>query len=51
MKIAIVTDSNCGITADKAKELGIEIQPPPSLSTANSFSKKKVLLRRSFTRV
>lgn len=31
MKIAIVTDSNCGITVDVAKELGIEIQPTPVL--------------------
>lgn len=31
MEIAIVTDSNCGITVDVAKELGIEIQPTPVL--------------------
>ena len=29
MSIAIVTDSNCGITVKQAEELGIEIQPTP----------------------
>ena len=31
MSIVIVTDSNCGITTEQAKELGIEIQPTPIL--------------------
>ncbi len=31
MSIAIVTDSNCGLTAEEAAALGVEIQPTPLL--------------------
>ena len=31
MKVAIVTDSNSGITQDEAKELGVYVIPMPFL--------------------
>lgn len=38
-KVAIVTDSNSGITQAKGKELGIYVQPMPFLSMGRSIMK------------
>lgn len=38
-KIAIMTDSNSGITQKEAERLGIRVLPMPFLSMTNSFMK------------
>ncbi len=48
MKIAIVTDSNCGITVDKAKELGIEIQPTPVLVNGEQYFEEEGFTQEQF---
>ncbi|MCM1439134.1 MAG: DegV family protein [Roseburia sp.] len=48
MKIAIVTDSNCGIKADGAKELGIEIQPTPVLINGEQYFEEEGFTQAQF---
>ena len=48
MKIAIVTDSNSGITVDRAKELGIEIQPTPVLINGEQFFEEEGFTQAQF---
>lgn len=48
MKIAIVTDSNCGITVDQAKELGIEIQPTPVLINGEQYFEEEGFTQQQF---
>ena len=48
MKIAIVTDSNCGITVDRAKELGIEIQPTPVLVNGEQYFEEEGFTQEQF---
>lgn len=48
MKITIVTDSNCGITIDKAKELGIEIQPTPVFVNENQYFEEEGFTQAQF---
>ncbi|MDE6850016.1 MAG: DegV family protein, partial [Clostridia bacterium] len=48
MKIAIVTDSNCGITVETAKELGIEIQPTPVLINGEQFFEEEGFTQSQF---
>ena len=48
MKIAIVTDSNCGITIEQAKELGIEIQPTPVLINGNQYFEEEGFTQAQF---
>lgn len=48
MKIAIVTDSNCGITVGQAKELGIEIQPTPVLINGEQFFEEDGFTQEQF---
>lgn len=39
MKIAVVTDSNSGITQAQGKELGITVLPMPFMIDGNEFLK------------
>ncbi len=48
MSIMIVTDSNCGITVDKAEELGIEIQPTPVLVNGEQFFEEEGFTQEQF---
>ncbi len=48
MKTIIVTDSNCGITAEQAKELGIEIQPTPVLINGKQYFEEEGFTQRQF---
>lgn len=48
MKIAIVTDSNCGITAEQAKELNIEIQPTPVLVNNEQHFEEEGFTQKQF---
>lgn len=48
MKIAIVTDSNCGITVDQAEKLGIEIQPTPVLVNGGQYFEEEGFTQRQF---
>lgn len=48
MSIAIVTDSNCGITVDKAKEMGIEIQPTPVLVNGEQYFEEEGFTQEQF---
>ena len=48
MSIMIVTDSNCGITVDKAKELGIEIQPTPVLINGEQYFEEEGFTQEMF---
>ena len=48
MKIAIVTDSNCGITVEQAKKLGIEIQPTPVLINGNQYFEEEGFTQEQF---
>lgn len=48
MKIAIVTDSNCGIPVDYAKELGIEVQPTPVLINNEQFFEEEGFTQEQF---
>ena len=48
MKIAIVTDSNCGITVEQAKELGIEIQPTPVLVNDGQYFEEEGFTQKQF---
>ena len=48
MKTIIVTDSNCGITVDRAKELGIEIQPTPVLLNGNQYFEEEGFTQEQF---
>lgn len=48
MKIAIVTDSNCGITVESANELGIEIQPTPVLINGEQYFEEEGFTQAQF---
>jgi len=48
MKTAIITDSNCGITATYAKELGIEIQPTPVLVNGEQYFEEEGFTQEQF---
>ena len=48
MKTIIVTDSNCGITVDYAKELGIEIQPTPVLINGEQYFEEEGFTQAKF---
>ncbi|MGN0804524.1 MAG: DegV family protein [Candidatus Coproplasma sp.] len=48
MKTAIVTDSNCGITVDYAKQLGIEIQPTPVLVNGEQHFEEEGFTQEQF---
>lgn len=48
MKTVIVTDSNCGITVDYAKELGIEIQPTPVLVNGEQYFEEEGFTQEQF---
>jgi len=48
MKIKIVTDSNCGITAACAKELGIEIQPTPVMVNGKQYFEEEGFTQEQF---
>lgn len=48
MKTVIVTDSNCGITAEYAKELGIEIQPTPVLVNGEQYFEEEGFTQEQF---
>ena len=48
MKTIIVTDSNCGITIDYAKELGIEIQPTPVFVNENLYFEEEGFTQAQF---
>ena len=48
MSIKIVTDSNCGITIEKAEELGIEIQPTPVLVNGEQFFEEEGFTQEQF---
>lgn len=46
--IAIVTDSNSGITQVQAKELGLHILPMPFMINEETFLKILIYLKSSF---
>lgn len=48
MKTIIVTDSNCGITVEQAKELGIEIQPTPVLINGEQYFEEEGFTQKQF---
>ncbi len=48
MKVAIVTDSNSGITQAEAKELGIEVVPMPVLINAELYYEDITLTQEQF---
>ncbi|MDE6790134.1 MAG: DegV family protein, partial [Clostridia bacterium] len=48
MKIAIVTDSNSGITQDEAKELGIFVVPMPVLIDGEQYFEDLTLTQEQF---
>ena len=48
MSIMIVTDSNCGITVERAKELGIEIQPTPVLVNGVQYFEEEGFTQEQF---
>ena len=48
MSIMIVTDSNCGITVEQAKELGIEIQPTPVLVNGEQYFEEEGFTQEQF---
>ena len=50
MSIAIVTDSNCGITVKQAEELGIEIQPTPLIINGEMFFEEEGFTQEEFYR-
>ena len=47
-KIAIVTDSNSGITQAQAKELGISVVPMPFMINGETFYEEITLSRDEF---
>ena len=47
-KIAIVTDSNSGITQAQAKELGISVIPMPFMINGETFYEEITLSRDEF---
>lgn len=49
-KVAIVTDSNSGITQQQAQELGISVLPMPFMIEGKTFLRESVSPRRSSTR-
>ena len=49
-KIAIVTDSNSGITQDQARELGISVIPMPFYINEKLYLEGITLSRKSFMR-
>lgn len=49
-KIAIVTDSNSGITQDQARELGISVIPMPFILMRSFILKESLFHRKSFMR-
>ena len=48
MKIAIVTDSNSGITQSEAKELGISVVPMPVLINGEQYFEDLTLSQEQF---
>lgn len=48
MSIAIVTDSNCGITVREAHELGIEIQPTPLIINGEMYFEEEGFTQEQF---
>lgn len=48
-KIAIMTDSNCGITPDDAQKYHIHILPMPVLVGEDTFMKDAISHQKSFT--
>ncbi|MDE7084087.1 MAG: DegV family protein, partial [Clostridia bacterium] len=48
MKIAIVTDSNSGITQSEAKELGINVVPMPVLIDGEQYFEDLTLTQEKF---
>jgi DegV family protein with EDD domain len=48
MSVIIVTDSNCGLTNEMAKELGIEIQPTPVLINGQQYFEEENLTKEQF---
>lgn len=48
MKVAVVTDSNSGITQSKAKELGISVIPMPFMINEESFEEDINLTQEQF---
>ena len=49
-KIAVVTDSNSGITQERAKELGIYVLPMPFFIDGELYLEDITLHRNSFMR-
>lgn len=47
-KIAIVTDSNSGITQDQAKELGIHVLPMPFMIDGETYYEEITLSQEEF---
>ena len=47
-KIAIVTDSNSGITQAQAKELGISVVPMPFMIEGETYYEEITLSREEF---
>lgn len=48
MKVAVVTDSNSGITQSKAKEIGISVIPMPFMINGETFEEDINLTQEQF---
>lgn len=49
-KVAILTDSNSGITQAQSKEMGVTVIPMPFLLMVSNILKISILHRKSFTK-
>ncbi len=47
-KVAVVTDSNSGITQNEAKELGIKVLPMPFMINEETFFEDITLTQEAF---
>ena len=50
-KVAILTDSNSGITQAQSKEMGVTVIPMPFLLMVSNILKISILHRKSFTKL
>jgi DegV family protein with EDD domain len=48
MSVIIVTDSNCALTAEEVKNLGVEVQPTPVLVNGEQYFEEENLTQEQF---
>lgn len=48
MSVIIVTDSNCALTEEEVKQMGVEVQPTPVLVNGNQYFEEENLTQKQF---